>query len=458
MIGVTAVINKYPPIPVFEGEKYHSLYYKQHLLERDYTVLIMNKPVCVVEYMNDGSSKNMFYQYVRNPKGFCNERRYVMKYAPSFKLKIEACIHYVAESLLAKDYYFIGHSTNRLFTLISVVPGVLLYFIIKGNKEMKIAIIIAYFGKLPEYIQLFLDSCKLNYGFEWLIFSDDDTTYNYPSNVHLIKMNFGECKKLIQSKFDFEITLSKPQKLCDYKCAYGVIFEDYIQDYDWWGHCDLDQIFGNLNMFVTEDMLRKYDKLFSLGHLSLYKNSYKNNRIFMGKIEGKIRYKEVFVTERGCGFDEWLPGNVNDIYMQTNSPIMLENIGADINPYKTSFETVSFDINERCYKSNLIRNSIFEVAKGHLFQIYSVNGELHTREFPYVHLQKRKMRDLRKNKNSDNYYLIPNCFIDKDINPSVLLRVCTIWRVFNYQFFRVKINSLKYRFKNSDWKFTNVFK
>lgn len=323
---------------------------------------------------------------------------------------------------------------------------------------MKIAIIIAYFGKLPEYIQLFLDSCKLNYGFEWLIFSDDDTTYNYPSNVHLIKMNFGECKKLIQSKFDFEITLSKPQKICDYKCAYGVIFEDYIQDYDWWGHCDLDQIFGNLNMFVTEDMLRKYDKLFSLGHLSLYKNSYKNNRIFMGKIEGKIRYKEVFVTERGCGFDEWLPGNVNDIYMQTNSPIMLENIGADINPYKTSFETVSFDINERCYKSNLIRNSIFEVAKGHLFQIYSVNGELHTREFPYVHLQKRKMRDLRKNKNSDNYYLIPNCFIDKDINPSVLLRVCTIWRVFNYQFFRVKINSLKYRFKNSDWKFTNVFK
>ena len=117
---------------------------------------------------------------------------------------------------------------------------------------MKIAIIIAYFGKLPEYIQLFLDSCKLNYGFEWLIFSDDDTTYNYPSNVHLIKMNFGECKKLIQSKFDFEITLSKPQKLCDYKCAYGVIFEDYIQDYDWWGHCDLDQI---LNCFHLDTCL-----------------------------------------------------------------------------------------------------------------------------------------------------------------------------------------------------------
>ena len=31
-IGITKIINKYPDIPVFEGEKYHSLYYKQHTL------------------------------------------------------------------------------------------------------------------------------------------------------------------------------------------------------------------------------------------------------------------------------------------------------------------------------------------------------------------------------------------------------------------------------------------
>lgn len=134
-IGVTSVIKKYPPIPVFEGEKYHSLYYKQHLIERDYTVLIMNRPVCVVEYMDDGSSRNMFYQYVRNPKGFCNERKFVMKYAPTCKLKIEACIHYVAESLLAGDSHFIKHSTNKVLTLISIVPGILLYCVIKGKTK-----------------------------------------------------------------------------------------------------------------------------------------------------------------------------------------------------------------------------------------------------------------------------------------------------------------------------------
>lgn len=130
-IGVTSVIKKYPPIPVFEGEKYHSLYYKQHLIEKDYTVLIMNKPVCVVEYMEDGSSKNMFYQYVRNPKGFCNERRFVMKNAPTFRLKMEASIHYVAESILAKDRNFIKHSTNKGLTIVAIVPGVILYGVIK---------------------------------------------------------------------------------------------------------------------------------------------------------------------------------------------------------------------------------------------------------------------------------------------------------------------------------------
>lgn len=134
-IGVNKIIKKYPPIPVFEGEKYHSLYYKQHLIEKDYSVLVFNKPICVVEYMEDGSSKNMFYQYVRNPKGFCNERKYVMKHAPTFKLKIQACVHYVAESLLAKDYHFVVNSTNRLCTIISIVPGMLLYYVIKRKTK-----------------------------------------------------------------------------------------------------------------------------------------------------------------------------------------------------------------------------------------------------------------------------------------------------------------------------------
>lgn len=134
-IGVTKAIRRFPPIPVFEGERYHSLYHKQHLIEREYSILILNQPVCVVEYLNDGSSRNMFFQYVNNPKGFCDERRFVMKYAPSFRLKVEACIHYVAESFLAKDRGFFQHSTNKLVTVIAIIPGIALYCVIKRKTK-----------------------------------------------------------------------------------------------------------------------------------------------------------------------------------------------------------------------------------------------------------------------------------------------------------------------------------
>ena len=130
-IGVTRVINQYPPIPVFEGEKYHSLYYKQHLIERDYTILIFNEPVCVVEYMPDGSSNNMYSQYIKNPKGFCNERRFVMQYAPSFRIRFVSAVHYVAESIIAKDRHFVKHSTNKPVTVLAIPLGIALYFWIR---------------------------------------------------------------------------------------------------------------------------------------------------------------------------------------------------------------------------------------------------------------------------------------------------------------------------------------
>lgn len=134
-IGVNSIINKYPPIPVFEGEKYYSLYYKQHYIERDYSILILNEPVCIVEYRTDSNSNMMFKQYTKNPNGFCEERRFVMKNAPTFKLRLIAAIHYVAESLFAKDRMFIKHSTNKPCTILSLIPGIGLYLLIRRKSR-----------------------------------------------------------------------------------------------------------------------------------------------------------------------------------------------------------------------------------------------------------------------------------------------------------------------------------
>ena len=322
----------------------------------------------------------------------------------------------------------------------------------------KVAIIVPYFGKLPDYFQLFLDSCRPNKRFDWIIFTNDKTEYDYPENVHRVDMTFKECRGIVQGRFDFDITLHTPQKLCDYKCAYGYIFSDYLTEYDFWGYCDLDQIFGDLSAFVTDERLETYDKIYSLGHLTLYRNTEDNNRTFMSPLKGKEIYKEVFTTELGCAFDEWMEGNINEIYLESGRPAVYENDGADVDPYKTALTVVDYDVEERRYVRSDIKNSIFVWECGKVFQMYLENGRLVKREYPYVHLQKRKMKDKRTKREGDKYYIVPNSFVDGECDPVKLLKNAKKWRIINHQYFRVKWKSLKYRIKNKNWKFTSVFK
>ena len=61
---------------------------------------------------------------------------------------------------------------------------------------------------------------------------------------------------------------------------YGEIFEDYLLGYDFWGMCDMDMIFGDLSRFITTDILEKHDKIYQLGHLTLYRNNKEVNGRF----------------------------------------------------------------------------------------------------------------------------------------------------------------------------------
>ena len=129
-------------------------------------------------------------------------------------------------------------------------------------KESSICLVVLYFGKLPNYFNLWLTSCKYNKTINFLLFIDDETKYDYPNNVKVIYTTFENIKNQIQSKFDFNISLKKPYKLCDYKPAYGYIFNEYLEKYDFWGHCDLDVIFGNLRKFLSEEILMQNDKIY----------------------------------------------------------------------------------------------------------------------------------------------------------------------------------------------------
>ena len=113
----TDVIKKYPPYPVFEGEKYVSLAYIYRLIDQDYKLAVLDKVLCNVEYQNDGSSATMWKEYVKNPKGFAFWRKVCMKYPESQKRLFIDCIHYCSSSQIARNRNYIKESPRKMLTI-----------------------------------------------------------------------------------------------------------------------------------------------------------------------------------------------------------------------------------------------------------------------------------------------------------------------------------------------------
>ena len=129
----TDVIKKYPEYPIFKGERYVGLAYKYMLIDQDFTMLTLNKPLVTVEYQEDGSSNTMWKQYWNNPQGFAFFRKTEMVVAPTIKRKFISCVHYVSSCLISKNINFIKESPQKLLTMLAVIPGIMLYYITKHN-------------------------------------------------------------------------------------------------------------------------------------------------------------------------------------------------------------------------------------------------------------------------------------------------------------------------------------
>lgn len=125
-------LTKKYPYPLFLNEKYVGLAYKYYQLDTSYNVLLMNDVLCRVEYLADGSSNNMLYQYVRNPKGFSFYRQELMKLPfVSHSFRFRQAIHYVSSSLMTRNRAFIKETTHRTLTTLAVPLGFMLYIYIK---------------------------------------------------------------------------------------------------------------------------------------------------------------------------------------------------------------------------------------------------------------------------------------------------------------------------------------
>lgn len=294
----------------------------------------------------------------------------------------------------------------------------------------KIVFIIPYFGHFNNYFQFFLNSCKYNDTINWLIYTDDKTEYEYPKNVKVVYTTFSQIKERIQSKFDFEIALDTPYKLCDYKVAYGYIFQEDIKKYDYWGYCDNDVIFGNIRKFLTDEVLKNNDKIGFLGHCTVFKNTEENNKTFMKELNGEEIYKKVYATNIGLAFDEEYHSSINDIFINYNKKCDFDEHEANIYTKSSDFKIVRYDFNKNKYVIEKKQSAFFVFNKGNLIRYYKDGRK---EEYMYLHIQARKMKV--NTSNYDFFKIIPNSFDDFDIKELNNIKKVKI-KHFNLHYFR----------------------
>lgn len=171
----------------------------------------------------------------------------------------------------------------------------------------KICLVVPYYGNWPNWFNITLNTCIANKSINWLFFTDCAPLNIEASNLEFIEMKLKELIDLIHSKIELNINFSDPYKLCDFRPAYGVIFEDYLVNYDFWGHCDIDLVFGNIRSFLTSELLDKIDIFSCFGNVSIphgpftiYRNDKQINNLFRKSND----YKKIFEEKEHCAFDE----------------------------------------------------------------------------------------------------------------------------------------------------------
>jgi len=115
-----------------------------------------------------------------------------------------------------------------------------------------IAILTCWYGDYPWYLPYFIKSCTYNPSIDFIIITENLTTIpNKPSNVIIIYKSFDEFKNNANSKLGFRVALNTPYKLNDFKPAYGFLFPEIFSQYDFWGHADIDMVYGNIRGIMT---------------------------------------------------------------------------------------------------------------------------------------------------------------------------------------------------------------
>jgi len=168
-----------------------------------------------------------------------------------------------------------------------------------------VAIIVFFFGPIPWYLSFFLKSVSFNPSIDFLLVTDQNLV-NLPGNLTVLSMSLSNFQVLAETTLGCKVELRNSHlKVCDIRPAFGIVFQEFLQNYDFWGYCDVDLIFGNIRSILDSETLSNYSIIsarpeYLTGFFSLFRNNEAVNNLF----RKNDSYLQVFGDYRYLNFDE----------------------------------------------------------------------------------------------------------------------------------------------------------
>lgn len=284
-----------------------------------------------------------------------------------------------------------------------------------------VVLILPYFGKMPDIFPLFLKTAERNKKIQFLIITDSEEQFEYPENFSVLSCCFWKFKEMMEKCLEENIALEKPYKLCDYKPIYGFVLYEKIKQYDYWGYCDCDLIWGDLYSFILPLMEKEYDKIFASGHLTLYRNTQENNELFRSQDGGKL-FSEISKDNQIYWFDEDYKGtnNIHDIFLKSGKKVFSEDLSLNFNIDTNCFQRKVYCSDKRSYIDIPYQKEQYYWENGKIFQVKKSEAKLAITEWPYMHFQLRYMYGIQYALSAEKFKIVPNRFLKYDNMPQNL--------------------------------------
>lgn len=251
-----------------------------------------------------------------------------------------------------------------------------------------ICFVIVYMGKFRNDFSFWVKSVEYNSSVDFLLFTDQNTIdVSTPPNLKIVSCTLADIELHAKKELNPKCSITHAYKMCDYKVMYGELFSKYLQNYDFWGHCDTDLIFGDIRSFITDDLLEKYDRIGLEGPFTLYRNTPRVNSIY--KLLGDKYISDVFENQSIYAIDEWgLNQNGTSNYWLKNlrESLWCDMVFDNIEPYYYALMSTRvrrFSPGEK--------RVFFSFVKGKLYRYGLLNNRINKTETLFVHLQKRKI-------------------------------------------------------------------